>query len=234
MKKTITFATAILVAITFIPASYAEPSVQSRLQELKKEREVKRNTLSPPLFSGGVFGNVSSIRNLSLLESPYQVGHLGSLDFKKMGETSFRIRYQDLEESASFFWIFEQKLDLRDRWLEIVYSSIVMPTRVDIVVDSKISRKDSTFPLYFENSLKPRKTYFKLPDRMPFSKVKKLRLVFEPEVARDADFMILDMNLLPLGAGPLGNAVSDISRFDWYEQPFQAQNKAQFNTELTF
>lgn len=238
------------IALTVFPIFFAiisnlivaTPSANSKIADLEEIYEdssvVEHNTLAAPLLLGdpALGGLRVTSKNLSFFDVPHTVGYKGNLLFEQSEDKGVRLQYRDLKEEAAFFWLFERSMDLKNRWVRMSYSGLLVPSRVALEFDHAESRADSNFNLYLDDSLTPQTVYFKLPDAAPFAEIETLRLVVSPEdlKGRSADFAVLDLELLPAGANPLGKAPSDLNRFDWYAEPLRAENQATFNTERTY
>ena len=188
---------------TSAPARAASPSADSKTSELEDEVHLQKNTLAPPLMGAGLSEGLAFGQALSLLDASFEPGHWGELAFQSEGERSFRLQSRDLKNPAGFFWLFEKPMDLRNRWVEVVYSGMAVPSQVTLNFDSRMPRTDGRFVLPLANSFEPKSGYFKLPDRLPFSKIRKLSFVFDPRYGKDVEMMLLDLKVLPEGADPL-------------------------------
>lgn len=220
----------------------ATPSASSKIADLEEKYEdssvVEHNTLAAPLLLGDpVLGGLRVLsKNLSLLDVPHTVGYKGNLLFEENRDKSVRLQYQNLTEEAAFFWLFERPMDLKNRWVRMDYSGLLVPSRVALEFDHDELRADSGFDLFLDGSPATQSVFFKLPDAEPFAEIETLRLVISPDDLKNksADFAILDLEILPTGADPLGEAPSDLNRFDWYAEPLKADNQSSFNTEYAY
>ena len=200
LSTNLLFSALILFSFAFSAPLFAE-SASDRLDDLNPQREVNSNTLNPPLLLGALSDGLVNVRGSSLLQSPFEAGHSTGVNFEQVGETGFHLRYKGLNEPANFFWIFEEKLNLSNRWLQIIYSSLAIPETASLVVGTE-SKSDSVFKIAFEDSVKPRAAFFKLPGHDSFSKIEKISIEFPEDKNGTADFMILDLKLLPEGETP--------------------------------
>lgn len=220
----------------------AAPPANSKVADLeeiyKNSSAVGNDTVAAPLLLGDPALGALRVtsKNLSLLDVPHTVGHKGNLVFERDGKAGVRIQYRDLKEEAAFFWLFERPMDLKNRWVRMSYSGLQVPSHVALEFDHDEKRSDSRFDLYLDNSLAPQSVLFKLPEAKPFAQIETLRLIVSPENLknRNADFAILDLEILPAGTNPLGKPASDLTRFDWYAEPLKAENRASFNTEYAY
>lgn len=220
----------------------ATPSANSKIADLEESYEdssvVEHNTLAAPLLLGdpALGGLRVTSKNLSFFDVPHTSGYKGNLQFERKEDGSVRLQYRDLKEEAAFFWLFERPMDLKNRWVRMSYSGLLVPSRVALEFDHDEKRLDSRFNLYLDDSLTPQSVFFKLPDAAPFAEIETLRLVVSPKdlKGRSADFAILDLELLPTDANPLGKVPSDLNRFDWYAEPLRAENRSSFNTERAY
>jgi len=251
MKKTfsVLLFTVFLFLTPFFSAVHAEESVESRLAELQAERReaqtLRYNTLSAPLVSTPAVSvpraaDPTGIDIPSLLDIDYTVGYEGALSYRQLSEDErgiVRIRYSQLKEPAAFFFTFAETLDARNRWFRLRTTGLRLPERLALEFDHDEMRNDSRFYVYPENSAAPSSLFFKLPDKFPYSQIDSLRFIVDPETAGDldGDFLILGLELLPPGADPLAKLPpSDLTRFEWYTDPFEADNEAPLNTQYRF
>ena len=211
MKKSITFSFVSLLflyAFTLLPALHAEFSSASKASELEDAAELETDTLAPPLM--GAFYNPAPRggEGLSLLSPANEPGYWGELAYQPVGENSFHLYSRDLKESAGFFWLFDKPRDLRNRWVELVYSGVSVPSQILLSFDSRMPKADGGFIVPLKSSFEPRSGYFKLPNREPFSAIQKLNFAFDPKFGKDVEMMILDLKVMPEGFDPLQGSES--------------------------
>ena len=240
MKKWTSFAILSLVFafvfLAFSPCLMSESASSDKLSELGTgDSPVEHNTLAAPLFLAD-FNTVGFAGTHSLLREQFTPGTKGDILFQQLADGGIRLRYRALKEEASFFWLFEKGMDLRNRWLRVRYSGLQVPRRVALEFDKGKSRNGSKFLVYLEDTLVGEEIFFKLPDGISFSNVETIRLVINPEdiLRQNGDFVIRDLELLPEGKNPLAGPPTDLKRFDWYAQPFEPENQASFNTHQSF
>ena len=250
-KRSLTSTLAVFLFLALIlPAAHAEESAESRIAELQAEQReaqtLRYHTLSAPLVSGGLTTTAVVPEEPvyaggpSLLNGNYTVGYEGGISYRQLSENTkdiFRIRYSQLKEPAAFFFVFGEKLDARNRWFRLRYTGLRLPERLALEFDHDELRSDSRFYVYPENSAGPASLLFKLPDKFPYSEIDSLRFVVDPETAGDldGDFLILGLELLPLETDPLAKLPeTNLMRFDWYADPFEADNEAPLNAQYRF
>jgi len=243
MKKLIAFP--ILTLIVSLawnhPMSLAAPSSESKLEQLQKEyeelRSVRDDTLMAPLFTSPVAQDRLMIQGVSLLHEIHQVGTMGELFYQTVGEESYRLKYDNLNDPAAFFWLFKGEMDFRDQWFRLTYSGLSVPKRLSVQFDGDEGRNDSQYFIYLEDSLRPQMVYFKLPHKKPFGQIQMIGLGINPDDVRDpyADFLILGLEMIPQGDDPLSKlSESNFARFDFYGEPFEAENQVAVNTSQVF
>lgn len=189
-----------LMLLTSVGAS---PSADSRAEDLEDDLEFQQHTLAPPLLGAAFDPGFNFQGGASLFNSDHEPGHWGDLAYEPVGEKSFRLHGRDLKKPSGFFWLFENPQDLRDRWVEIVYSGLSLPSQMALSFDSRMPRKDVDFVVPLKNSFEPKSGFFKLPDRDPFSKITKLGFNFDPKDGKDVEMLLLDLRVLPEGSDPL-------------------------------
>ena len=228
MKKTF-LTQALIVLFCFyssLPA-FASHSAKSKADQLTQESNVRDQTLAAPTFLGSLNADRNSFRASSLLSSSaFETGYAGDILFEKVGNTSFRLNFRDQKEDASFFWLFKQPQDLRDRWVQIDYSSLKVPSKVYLQIDSGMPRTDGLFMITLEDSVTPKSSYFKLPNRNPYASAEKISMHFPAQgFEKNADLMIYDLKLLPKNESPIAKTDESLLQTpDWYKRPIQAQN----------
>ena len=209
--------------------------IEETLQQMYHETVTsKQNTLESPLLIADTQNQILRTPGQTIFGAPFETGTKGNLLYQQIGRSAFRIQYYQIDEEASVFWRFEKPMDFRNRWFRMHYTGPIVPSHAYLVIDSDKIRNDGKFDVYFENTLTSRFVYFKLPDRMPYSNVKSIRLVMDPDAMETphADFVILNLMLLPQDEDPLTKpADSDLSRFDWYTNPFSPENQIISNAD---
>lgn len=222
----------------FLLASFrGEATVSEKEKIFGEGRELSTQTLANPLLLSQTPRDPTEIPGTSLLAHPFKFGYQGDLSYRQIEDQVFRLRYEDLEEDSAFFFLFDEPLNLRNRWVRLRYFGEKIPSRLELQVESDLPRSDGRYDLYLAGSDHLESVYFKLPDKTPFGELDSIRLVIHPEEQRDpdADFMILGLELLPAGEGPLGNvSLTDRHRFENYAEPFEAQNQVSINTQSAF
>ena len=220
------FIVSVAALFIFAPLSYGESPGQktSKVEtKLSSETEVEKHTLSPSLMTAWRGGGVPT---LSLLSSPFTVGTRGAVQYQKFGKNSYRIQFDAKQGTTSLFLLFQYEMDLRDRWVRISYSGINGPEKISVVVDRLENRTGSTFPIYLEKSKTVHDSYFKLPDRVPFSKVTSLDFVIDPkeQKAGRGEFLFLDMQVMSKQFNPLRTERVQPVKISPYPELFQADN----------
>ena len=209
MKTSVAYALAtfaffqLLFSVSPFPAFAGEHSSAAKTSSLEDEINLQTDTLAPPLMGAASESPFGRGEGLSLLSPTLEPGYWGNLNYELVGEKSFRLQSRGLKSSAGFFWLFDKPMDLRDRWMEIVYSGIAVPKQVLLRLDSRVPTSDGGFIVPLKNSFEPKSGYFKLPDRQPFSKITKLSFAFDPRFGKDVEMIILDLKVLPEGFDPL-------------------------------
>ena len=217
-------------------------SAESKLAELnaryRAENQLAGETLSAPLASSLPLAAPLNLPPESLLGAAYTPGHEGEIFYEQVSDTTFRLKYLDLETEAFFYFLFEKPQDLRNRWMRLRYSGLKTPHKLTIRLDHAAYRSDTDFAVYPEDTLKPAQLFFKLPDKATFENVKSLGFVIDPSeeaAGRDGDFMILGLDLIEDEA--VQSALlpeTDLMRFDWYRDPFQSDNRTPGSTAKQF
>jgi hypothetical protein len=212
--------------LTFLSPSFALENSEIKAEQLEQERQISRHTLAQPTLLGNLGLENTSFASGSLLTpSAFEAGTAGDILFQKIGNTSFRLSYHNLKEDASFFWLFEKPVDMKDRWVQLDYSSVNVPATILLSIDSGL-HTDGIFTLPLENSLKPKSSFFKLPDRAPYNKVDKISLSFPSEAENHTDLLIYDLKLLPEGQSPLEETGLPLQDTQWYTQPLHPDNRS--------
>lgn len=236
MKSVVIFAVLFVFSTFNIRFAAAEDSSDSKIKALQESVAIGQDTLSAPLLLSQPQNLLSPVRG-SLLNQSSSAGFEGDLAYQKLAGDSYRLRYRDLKQAAAFFFLFEKPLDLKDRWVRVHYSGLHIPSHVKLELDHDEMRDDSEFDLYLNQQPQEGSVDFKLPDKEPFGDIHSLRLVMDPELLEDpyGDFLILGLELLPAGEGPLDQvAASDPSRFDAPWSPFDADNLTAVNPDFAF
>ena len=231
------FAPAFALLLLTFSFELAVASTDPKEEQLAAARELDQNTLAAPLLLSQAAEPWDLPQGTSLLSQPYKIGYEGGLDYQKIADQAYRLRYQDLKKQASFFFLFDKSLDLRDRWVRLRYSGLNAPRRLSLEIDPDELRTDGRLDLYLSASPSIESVYFKLPDKVPYGELDSLHFLILPEdlQSEDGDFLILGLELLPQGGGPLDQAPpSDLSRFDGYSNPFEAENKTPVNSQYSF
>lgn len=246
LKKSLLFA--VVAALFFslnltapLSAEEAAQEAHSRADKLEdlydESKEADRNTLAAPLLFSKSPAALPKLRGTSLLKEDYLLGYEGTIDYQMISGVGIRLNYGTLKEKTSFFLVFDKSMDLRNRWVRLVYTGLGAPPRLALEFDHDELRNDSKYYVYLDDSSRPESVLFKLPAKAAYSEIGSLRFVMEPEFAKDAnaDFLILDLEILPEESDPFGNfPESDLSRFDLFSEPFDADNELPVNAQKTF
>lgn len=200
-------------------------------------RETDEHTLANPLL----FSDLPALPQLGttarLLELPAQIGYQGDILYQKLESGGFRIRYDDLKQKSSFFWLLDSPLDARDRWFRLRYTGTYTPLKMILSFDHDETRNDSHFMLFLEPSRGNEDVYFKIPDRIGFKEVESLRFTLDPSSMGESsgDFTILGLDLIPADENPLQSAESGISHtFDHPLSILEADNRVSVNGGYAF
>ena len=220
------------IATFFILAQhgYGNPSpVKSSELETKLENDSKigTNTMAPALMSS-LGGDGAGISGVSLLATPFTMGTRGAIQYQKFGENSYRIQFDNSDGVASLFLLFQYEMDLRDRWVRIAYSGRTAPEKVYIVVDRlDEARSDARFPVYLERSENSHDSFFKLPARLPYAKVKSLDFTIDPkdQTNERREFVLLDLQIMPKNFDPLNKGLIPSVRVPDFLGFFQSDNR---------
>ncbi|MDP3920895.1 MAG: hypothetical protein Q8R76_08840 [Candidatus Omnitrophota bacterium] len=225
-------ATAALVLLVIPFAVLAESGISELDHTFQEEQLLASNTIAAPLVTAGRMAEPAiAIEGMSLLAKPLTTGHQGALDYQGIAEHGVRIQFRQIKEPVAFFWVFDEPVDLSDRWVRVYYAGPIVPNRLQLKLDHAEVRLDGAFDIYLENSTWTQTVFFKLPRKKTFEAIDSLRLVANPGLLKNssADFWILEVEVLPEGNDPLGG-VSDLSRFEWYDRPFRPDNHIGINS----
>jgi len=222
------FATILLPAQHGYGSTSSDPVKSSELEtKLENDSKTGTNTLAPALMTS-LGGEGVGIRGVSLLATPFTVGTRGAVQYQKFGENSYRIQADDAEGAASFFLLFQYEMDLRDRWIRIAYSGRSAPEKIYVVVDRlDESRSDAQFPVYLERSGNSHDSFFKLPARLPYSKVRSLDFIIDPkdQTKKQREFVLLDLQVMPQHFDPLNKGSVESMRIPDFLGLFQPDNR---------
>jgi len=192
----------LLVLFSNAVVGRADARMEQLAQKLKAQSHLGQETLAAPLFMGAPSSSFSPGESLFVL--PLTFGTKGNVKYDQMGGTIQRVAYHDLRDPASFFIFFDEEMDLRGRWMEITYSGITVPKKIYLVFDKGTPRSDSTLPIHLNRSTEIERSRLEIPDRIPYSKIKRLDFQIDPkdQSGMNADFLILDVSILRKSPSP--------------------------------
>lgn len=194
--------------LVLAPYSYGDPPSKKTCEletKLENDSEIGTNTMAPALMTAWG-GDAVSLPSVSLFTTPFMIGTKGAMQYQMTDDRSYRLRFDSSEGVTSFFMHFDYELDLRNRWVRLSYSGLSAPEKLYVVADRlDENRSDARYPIYLERSAKAHDSYFKLPARLPYGKIKTLDFVIDPKDQTDkwGEFTLFDMQVMPQQYDPL-------------------------------
>ncbi len=233
--KTLHLILSLALTVSLLVPTTLRASVE---EDLKSTAEADQSTLVSPLLLSQPSEHFQVPDGTSLLKNPFEVGYEGDLQYEKLSDETFRLRYFDLTRDASFFFVFDKPLNLKDRWVRLRYTGLKLPSHLALELDFEERRSDTHYDLYLDQAPGLGSVYFKLPAKASFEQVDSLRLIMEPDhlASMDADFMILGLEIVPEGEGPLDNlGPSDYRHFEELSaNSFDAENQVPLNMAYSY